>query len=129
MNSKERVLQFIDYKGFSNRDFCKKILVSSSYFTKLGAIGSNVMEKIAQEFPQINIDWVITGRGKMMLDPVSNYSFEVEKLSVVNEEAEVYKIAKDELIDALKNTITDKENIIKLLNEKLERLEKKYQTA
>lgn len=67
MNSKERILQYIDYKQISNRDFCKIISVSSAYFTKKGSIGSDIVEKILLNYPELNADWVITGRGNMLL--------------------------------------------------------------
>lgn len=64
---KERLLQFIDNQNVSVRNFCKEISVSSSYFTKNGAVSSDVLEKIVHRYPTINLEWIVTGRGKMLL--------------------------------------------------------------
>lgn len=73
MTAKERVLQFIDYKGYNEkkkgkslRTFSIEIGVSHVYFGKAGAIGSDILEKIFLIFPDLNMDWVITGRGEML---------------------------------------------------------------
>jgi hypothetical protein len=67
MTAKDRVLQFIDLQGLSNRKFSEKILVSPLYFSKKGAMGSDILEKIAATFPDLNMDWILTGRGEMLL--------------------------------------------------------------
>lgn len=63
--SKLRVLQFVDYKKLSNRKFCDKISVSHIYFTKDGAISTDILNKIFSEYPELSMEWVVTGRGEM----------------------------------------------------------------
>ena len=63
---KDRLKQFIDYKALSERKFSQKISPSATYFTSTKTIGSDKLEKIAEEFPELNMDWVITGRGEML---------------------------------------------------------------
>lgn len=69
MTSKERIIQFIEYKQISNRKFCIEISVSHTYFSKKGAMGTDVLEKIYTIHPDLNIDWVITGRDEMIYKP------------------------------------------------------------
>ena len=64
---KERLVQYIDLQGISKREFCKKISVSPPYFSNKAAVGSDVMTKIFINYPLLNFDWVITGRGKMLM--------------------------------------------------------------
>lgn len=76
MSTRKRILQFADYKGFgegrkgkSFRSFSIEIDVSHVYFTKEGSMGSDVLEKISAKYPELNMDWVINGRGEMIIDP------------------------------------------------------------
>lgn len=66
---KERILEFIDYKVISNREFCKKIKVSPNTFSTKSALGSDILIKINNEHPELNMDWVVTGRGNMLYVP------------------------------------------------------------
>lgn len=68
MNTKGRLLKFIDYKDISRREFCKKSSLSHTIFNNNSAIGSDKLEKIHNAFDELNMDWVITGRGKMILE-------------------------------------------------------------
>lgn len=66
MTAKERILKYIDTQGVSNRQFCITIAVSHTYFSVKGAISSDILAKIFTRYPEINMDWVITGRGEML---------------------------------------------------------------
>jgi hypothetical protein len=66
MNTKERILQFVDFKQISKREFCKKSGLSHTIFNNNSAIGSDKLEKICNIFDELNMDWVITGRGEML---------------------------------------------------------------
>ena len=68
VETKKRLLQFIDYKGLSKRRFCEKNSLSHTIFNNNSAMGSDKLELIYNNYPEINMDWVITGRGKMLYD-------------------------------------------------------------
>jgi hypothetical protein len=65
MNIKERLLQFIDYKGLSKRKFCEKISVSHTYINDLKTMQSDKLVTISDVFPDLDLTWLITGRGEM----------------------------------------------------------------
>jgi len=67
MTAKKRLIQFIDKQGFTNRKFALEIGISHNYFTKEGAIGSDILSKIVDKYPELNSDWIITGRGSMLM--------------------------------------------------------------
>lgn len=115
---KKRIIQFIDSQGISNRKFCIKISVSHVYFSTDNAVGSDVLEKIFIAYPELNMDWVVTGRGEMYNKPERNLT--------LNDDREVYKTDKDLLIETLKKTIADKEKIIALMES--QQYEKKIST-
>lgn len=102
LTPKGRILQLIDYQKVSIRIFCKKILVSSSYFAKNSAMGSDIIEKIAELYPNLNIDWVITGRGEMFLKNDNN-SLQVvnsnEQLEIAKKQCEQEKKTLQYIID------------------------------
>jgi len=95
---KERLIQFIEFKGISKRKFCEKINVSHTYINGLKAMGSDVMLKISDVFPELNLIWLITEKGKMLNDPVK-IDPTVEAISPVAEEQEKFirKIVQEEL--------------------------------
>lgn len=78
MSTIENIYQFIDYKGISVSDFSNKVSVSNGYFAKqrtaMGAVSSNIIEKIVIQYPEINAGWLITGQGNMLNEDTKEYS-------------------------------------------------------
>ena len=68
----ERLKQFIDLRGISVAAFERSIGMSNASFGKSlknnGAIGSDKLENILRIYPDINPDWLLTGRGNMFSD-------------------------------------------------------------
>lgn len=63
---KERIIQYLDYKGFTKYKFYKKTGFSNGFLDKEGNIGSDKCEKISYEYPDLSLDWLITGEGEMI---------------------------------------------------------------
>lgn len=63
---KERILQFIDYKGFSKRKFYAETGLSNGILDKTSGLSVETLEKIYSVFPEINLEWLITGKGEML---------------------------------------------------------------
>ena len=72
----KRLKQLIDYYGISTRQFEQKINVSNGVIAKVLAqnttLRSDVLSKIADNFPDINIGWILTGKGEMFLQKCGN---------------------------------------------------------
>ena len=66
----ERIKQFIEYLGISTRGFEQKISVSNGliarFMSKNTTIQSDVLSKICYTFPELNPDWLVTGKGNML---------------------------------------------------------------
>lgn len=69
----KRLKQFIDYKGFNEarkgkslRNFYEQIGVANNSIVEGRNIGVNILEKIVDKYPELNMDWVVTGRGEML---------------------------------------------------------------
>lgn len=75
MDIKDRLKEIRDYAKMGQTNFEKHTGISSGYFNKIkGSIGSDTILKIANKFPELNLDWLITGKGEMLKNaPAINY--------------------------------------------------------
>ena len=66
----ERLKEFIDFKHISISAFEKSVGLGNATFNKTlkvgGAIGTDKLEKILNVYPDINVDWLISGEGDML---------------------------------------------------------------
>lgn len=68
---KERLNVFIKYKHLSKRKFCELISVCSSYVTNISkSIQPDKIERISEQFPELNTGWLMTGNGEMLNEPL-----------------------------------------------------------
>lgn len=94
---RERLRKYIAYRGLSVSAFENSAGLSSGYVATIGrALQDATIGKIGRVFPDLNIDWVLTGDGEML----NGYSVVVAadaeaKLKVVQLQAEV-KALKEE---------------------------------
>lgn len=65
-----RIYQLSDFKGDSIYKISKDIGVSNGYFAKTrknnGNVSSNIIEKIVSYYPDLNVEWLITGNGNIL---------------------------------------------------------------
>ena len=70
MKAIERLIQYIEYKGFSNRSFEMQIRLSNGYIgTQLkrnADLGEGILNKIIENCPDLNPEWLLTGKGSML---------------------------------------------------------------
>lgn len=113
MSVKERLIEFIRYKDISNSEFCRSIEVSTAFVTSMvKSIQPEKIERITLKYPELNIEWLLIGKGEM-IKPVISTSiddfihiprsvFEVIKKQANSLEHKDRQI--DELISMLKKT-------------------------
>ena len=80
----DRLLQFIEYLKKSEGEvknakvFEKKCGLSNGYIANSkksnGSIGSDTIAKILSSFPQLNVEWICTGRGDMLKKGMAFFS-------------------------------------------------------
>lgn len=67
MGLKERIIQFIDYKGISVQRFEKEVGLSNAAVSKMGDnTRRTTIDKISNHFPDLNPNWLLTGEGEML---------------------------------------------------------------
>src|SRR5690606_25598994 len=72
---KERIIQLIEYKNIAKEIFYKKIGMTSANFrgkAKETPINSNAIENILSEIPDVNLQWLLTGKGEMLKKDLHN---------------------------------------------------------
>ncbi|MFN4974266.1 MAG: hypothetical protein ACK5GV_03360 [Bacteroidota bacterium] len=98
--------------------------LSNGYLAKQlrgrGSVGSDIIEKIKYNYPELSIVWLFTGKGQMQLAPQATG---LENISIeLREEQALFYTAKDDVIAVLKKQIeqyqsalAEKDKIIRLL--------------
>lgn len=83
MKTIDRIYLFAEYKSISIYKLSKKIEVSNGYLAKQrenkANLGSHIIEKIAIEYPELSLDWLITGEGEMLNN--DNFNFTSKNVS------------------------------------------------
>ena len=73
MEIKDRISKFIQYKNITLAEFERNVSLANGYIKKFkGSIGSDKLNNITSYYPDINIDWLITGKGSMLKSEISN---------------------------------------------------------
>lgn len=66
MTTKDNLLKFIELSGIKKSDFYRKTGLSNGFLDKNSSISSGKIENIISIYPEINLYWLITGRGEML---------------------------------------------------------------
>jgi hypothetical protein len=68
-NAKERILYFIESQQINKEYFFEKVGLSYSNFKgiqKKSGLNTDAIVKILSIYPELNVDWLITGNGEML---------------------------------------------------------------
>lgn len=72
MKITERLTQYIEYKGISKYRFYKETGLSNGFLDKSTSIGVDKCERICTQYADINIEWLVTGKGDMLINNQAN---------------------------------------------------------
>ena len=97
MNTKEKILQYLDFKEISQGKFCRRIGVSNGFLSSGKHIGSEKLKAIRDNYVDLNMDWLIYDEGEM----ISNENLINEQELVYDTPTNGIKISK-KLTDVLK---------------------------
>ena len=66
MTTKDRLKEFLSFKKIGRNKFEERAKIAIGYMSsKSISISSDVIEKTAVLFPDLNIEWLVTGKGAM----------------------------------------------------------------
>ena len=126
MSVKERLIKYLKSKKVSYTNFGKVIGVSNAYVTSIRkSIDIDKIQSIALNYPDLNIDWLLTGQGNMLKESNTvtqsivgdNNQLAGNRIKNTSE----YK-SMTELIKDLKKQINQKDSIINNLIKQQEML-------
>lgn len=106
MSVKERLKEYLLYKGISMRQFSIKIGVSNSYVNNINkSIQPDKLNSISKHYPDLNTGWLMTGEGEMLKgkdkpDTTRTVTIEAEAWQVIKQQAESLA-SKDRQMEAL----------------------------
>ena len=84
----ERFKQLLEEKNMTATRFAAMIKVNASAMSHIlngrSKPGFDVLDKIAQAFPDVNLNWLISGKGSLYNNRISTPAKEVEKIPVQN---------------------------------------------
>ena len=69
---KEKILQFIDFKGISKYKFYQDTGIANGILSQKGGISEENVLKTLSYFPEINANWLLTGAGEMIKENHNN---------------------------------------------------------
>jgi len=88
--TKERLLQFLRYKKLGQQKFEISIGMSNGWANKVGdSIRENTLQKIKEVYPELNIAWLKSGVGEMLITGDSEGTLETPGDSETSEEITV----------------------------------------
>lgn len=101
----DRIIEFIKHKNMSMRAFDISIKVGNGYTSKQAksnaSVGSDVLERIIDTYPDLNPLWLITGDGNMILEvkksgePLPDYGKSIDEIL----ENKIKRIVQEQLKD------------------------------
>jgi len=66
MGSTERVREYLDFKGITKYKFCNDLGFSNKFLDNSSNMGTDKACKILHHYPDMNSEWLLTGRGSML---------------------------------------------------------------
>ena len=76
MTVKERLIEYLDFKHISKSDFGRTIGVSSAYVSSIRkSIDDEKVLRISEKYSDLNIDWLLYGKGSMLKSDTPVKSF------------------------------------------------------
>ncbi|MEB3035994.1 hypothetical protein [Capnocytophaga ochracea] len=127
--TKRRILQFIDYKGIGITKFFKETGIKRGFLDtdKLDSSVSDMfLAKILAVFPELNIEWLLTGEGEMLRkegivqQAVNNVSSTITQNQTINVPKDYEELKKENKRLTQENSVL-KDKIISLMEEKIKK--------
>ncbi|PHS03636.1 MAG: hypothetical protein COA88_15505 [Kordia sp.] len=67
MTDKEKIIEYLDFKGFSKNSFYKRTGFSTGFLDKGSSLGVDKLRIIIDNYQDFNPLWLLTGNSEMLL--------------------------------------------------------------
>lgn len=118
-NPLKRIKDYIDFKGINISAFEKSAGFSNGLFggqlKRNRSIGIDKLENILKVYPDLNPNWVLTGRESMLLDPSDD--MDTEWKCRERQIAHMLRHNHDEVIASLNNIVAAQQQTITMLEQ------------
>ncbi len=132
MTVPERFYEFMHFKQLKARTVEMECGLSNGYLGKQrknkGSFGGNILRKLEQKFPDLNMTWLLSGEGQMLNTKYREVG--TEMFDTVEEESMLYGSPQQEIIHLLRKQVehmeaalSDKQKLILILEKQLVALE------
>lgn len=116
MTVKERLILFLKHKNLKPAQFEQAIGASNGYINSMRkGLGVDKIEHVRSVFPDLNIEWLITGEGEMLKIDEQNHPASVckEDVAVSREAWEMIKLQTEAIISQQKAILIQQQTIDK----------------
>lgn len=115
---KENILYFADSLNISRREFYRKINVSRGTLESASGITEEILSKFIATYPEINLQWLILGKGEMYQDNKLNNNPLYNKTQIEQKKCEKCE-EKERIISSQQQTIETQQQLISFLHEQI----------
>lgn len=99
---KDRLLEFVDYLNITQRAFEQSIEKSNGWASKPGnTLRDGVREKLTEIYPELNINWLLTGEGTMLKNGSQVMQHNQNGDNINGKTVRVTKDSSDKLIEVI----------------------------
>lgn len=113
----DRIHQYLEFKGITPYKFEHDCTIANGYLKKQakgkGSVGSDILEKIHKKYADLNLVWLLTGKG-MMTVPLGGKALEEDEGPYLTFKDEMIALLRRQ-VAVLEESIADKNRIIALL--------------
>jgi len=122
MSVKVRVKEFVESINSTVSGFEKSISVTNGYVNSISrSIGIDKIKIILEKYPNLNVEWLLTGRGDMLKSPNKEVVLEEPAVAYAKEDTGKSQALERE-VELLQGRINDKDRIISMLESETNRL-------
>jgi hypothetical protein len=106
--AKGRILTYAKYKNLSARAIAATLNLSTGYFSAPGSVSSDILSLICTKYPDVNLYWIVTGTGEMILNQYLPDEYVPRQLSNPEDTQDIINLRMpvEDTLNILRNKIT-----------------------
>ncbi len=112
---KERLIAYLSKKRITKSSFAREVGVSNAFISSIRkSISPEVLQKIKEAFPDLNIEWLMTGEGNMILaESIEGNQIAVAGRDAINNNNHPQTI--EELVSIIKKDQEQRDRLIAII--------------